>query len=187
MAARGARVTGIDAAESAISVAIEHGRLTGWSLSYFQTTIEELTLSREKEFDIVVCMELLEHVPDPASVIHACGKAVKPKGDVFFATLNRNPISFLLAIIAGEYLLRLMPRGTHEYRKFIKPSELIRWAIDAGLRQKDLTSLRYNPFLHRCSLGGRPWVNYLTHYKRRTEKPIKSTSVLSQNRNSGDD
>lgn len=165
MAARGALVTGIDAAGSAIASALEHSRGKKWYLSYRRTTVEEMARAGIKGFDIVVCMELLEHVPNPEFVVQACAQAVKPQGNVFFATLNRNPISYLLAILAGEYILNLMPRGTHDFRKFIKPSELTSWATSAGLSRCDLTALRYNPFTHRCSLGGRPRVNYLMHFR----------------------
>jgi len=120
---------------------------------------------------VVTCLELLEHVPDPPSVVQACDALVKPGGHVFFATLNRNPLSFLLAIIAGEYLLGLVPKGTHRYNRFIKPAELVDWGRHAGLKLKDLTGLHYIPFLRRCALGGNASVNYLAHFCSGEELP----------------
>jgi len=115
---------------------------------------------------VVTCLELLEHVPEPASVVSACQRLVKPGGDIIFATLNRNPKSFLFAIIGAEYLLRMVRRGTHSYRRFVKPAELDGWAGRAGLTLQDLTGLHYNPFLRRYSMGGNTHVNYMMHFRK---------------------
>jgi 2-polyprenyl-6-hydroxyphenyl methylase/3-demethylubiquinone-9 3-methyltransferase len=132
----------------------------------FSTTAEEFSNAHPAGFEVVTCLELLEHVPDPYSVVLACKKLVKPGGHVFFATLNRNPKSFLFAIIAAEYILGLVRKGTHIYRKFIKPSELEHWATTAGLAFLDLTGLHYNPFLRKYSLGGNTHVNYLMYFRK---------------------
>ena len=166
MAELGALVTGIDMGEAALGVARLHLRKSSLQVDYQQATAEQFAESRPGQFDVVTCLELLEHVPDPASVIAACKTLVRPGGDVFFATLNRNLKSFLFAIIGAEYLLGLVRRGTHRYRKFIKPAELKGWALSAGLSFKDLTGLHYNPILKRYSLGGNTHVNYLAHFSR---------------------
>jgi 2-polyprenyl-6-hydroxyphenyl methylase/3-demethylubiquinone-9 3-methyltransferase len=129
-------------------------------------TPEEFSEIHPEGFDVVTCLELLEHVPDPSSVVLACKKLVKPGGHVFFATLNRNPKSFLFAIIAAEYILGLVRKGTHSYRKFIKPAELETWGETAGLAFQDLTGLHYNPFFRRYSLGGNTHVNYLIYFRK---------------------
>ena len=165
MAALGAEVTGIDMGEAPLAVAKLHLEESGLSVDYQRATAEEFSQAHPGSFDVVTCLELLEHVPDPTSVVTACKKLVKPGGDVFFATLNRNPKSFLFAIIGAEYILGLVRRGTHSYRKFIKPAELEKWAADAGLTLQDLTGLHYNPFLRRYSLGGNTHVNYLMHFR----------------------
>ena len=166
MAALGAAVTGIDMGEAALGVARLHVRKSGLNVNYQQATAEMFAENHPAQFDVVACLELLEHVPDPGSVIKACKTLVKPGGDVFFATLNRNLKSYLFAIIAAEYILGLVRKGTHTYGKFIKPSELLEWAKTAGLQSMDLCGLHYNPFLRRYSLGGNTHVNYLTHFKR---------------------
>ena len=120
----------------------------------------------EGGFEAVVCLELLEHVPDPASVVMACGQLVKPAGDVIFATLNRNLKAYLFAILGAEYILGLLPRGTHRYDRFIKPGEIRRWAVPAGLSVVDICGLNYNPFTRVYSLGGNTHVNYLMHFSR---------------------
>jgi 2-polyprenyl-6-hydroxyphenyl methylase/3-demethylubiquinone-9 3-methyltransferase len=135
-------------------------------VDYQHATTEEFSEIHPAIFDVVTGLELLEHVPDPSSVVLACKKLVKPRGHVFFATLNRNPKSFLFAIIAAEYILGLVRKGTHTYSKFIKPSELEQWATTAGLTFQDLTGLNYNPFFRRYSLGGNTHVNYLMHFVR---------------------
>ncbi len=164
MTALGAEVTGIDMGEAPLAVAKLHLRESGLFVNYQRATAEEFSEAHPEGFDVITCLELLEHVPNPYSVVSACKKLVKPGGHVFFATLNRNPKSFLFAIIAAEYILGLVRRGTHTYSKFIKPSELDRWATSAGLTFRDLTGLHYNPFLRKYSLGGNTHVNYLMHF-----------------------
>jgi 2-polyprenyl-6-hydroxyphenyl methylase/3-demethylubiquinone-9 3-methyltransferase len=166
MAARGAAVTGIDAGEDALAVARVHARASGIAVDYRLATAEAYAAAAPGRWDTVVCMELLEHVPDPASIVAACGRLAAPNGDVFFATLNRNPKSFLFAIVGAEVLLRLVKRGTHRWRRFVKPSELRRWARKAGLQPLDLSGLHYNPFTRVYSLGGNTHVNYLMHFRR---------------------
>ena len=166
MAALGAAVTGIDMGEVALGVARLHLQDSGLDVDYQQATAEQFAETHPAQFDVVICLELLEHVPDPGSVIKACKTLVKPGGDVFFATLNRNPKSYLFAIIAAEYILGLVRKGTHTYRKFIKPVELVSWARAAGLVSMNLCGLHYNPFLKRYTLGGNTHVNYLAYFKR---------------------
>jgi 2-polyprenyl-6-hydroxyphenyl methylase/3-demethylubiquinone-9 3-methyltransferase len=166
MAALGAVVTGIDMGETALGVARLHLHTSGLQVNYRLATAEKFAETHPGAFDVVTCLELLEHVPDPSSVIKACRKLVRLGGDVFFATLNRNLKSYLFAIIAAEYILGLVRKGTHTYRKFIKPQELEVWARQAGLTPMDLCGLHYNPILRRYSLGGNTHVNYLAHYRR---------------------
>jgi 2-polyprenyl-6-hydroxyphenyl methylase/3-demethylubiquinone-9 3-methyltransferase len=166
MAALGAAVTGIDMGEAALGVARVHLRKSGLDVDYQQATAEQFAQTHPDRFDVVICLELLEHVPDPASVVAACKTLARPGGDVFFATLNRNLKSFLFAIIGAEYILGLVRRGTHNYRKFIKPAELKDWAMHAGLSLMDLTGLHYNPILRKYTLGGNTHVNYLAHFGR---------------------
>ena len=166
MAALGAEVTGIDMGESPLAVAKLHLADSGLAVDYQHATAEEFSEIHPHDFDVVTCLELLEHVPEPSSVVSACKKLVRPGGHVFFATLNRNPKSYLFAIIAAEYILGLVRKGTHRYSKFIKPSELKHWAAVAGLTFQDLTGLHYNPFLRRYSLGGNTHVNYLIHFRK---------------------
>jgi 2-polyprenyl-6-hydroxyphenyl methylase/3-demethylubiquinone-9 3-methyltransferase len=166
MASLGAVVTGIDMGEAALGVARLHASESGLQLNYQQATAEQFAQTHRDRFDIVTCLELLEHVPDPGSVIGACRSIVKPGGDVFFATINRNLKAFLFAIIAAEYILGLVRKGTHTYRKFIKPAELKDWAMSSGLSFMDLTGLHYNPILRKYSMGGNTHVNYLAHFRR---------------------
>lgn len=166
MATRGARVLGIDMAEAAIEVAKMHLLESGLEVDYRHGSAEALAAEMPGAFDVVTCMELLEHVPDPASVVRACAELVKPGGDVFFATINRNPKSFLFAILGAEYLLRMLPRGTHEYGKFIRPSELDAWARAAGLDVQDITGLSYNPLTRTYRLGPDVDVNYMVHARK---------------------
>jgi 2-polyprenyl-6-hydroxyphenyl methylase/3-demethylubiquinone-9 3-methyltransferase len=166
MAALGAEVTGIDMGEAALGAARVHLRESGLDVDYQQATAEQFAEAHPDRFDVVTCLELLEHVPDPASVVAACKTLARPGGNVFFATLNRNLKSFLFAVIGAEYILGLVRRGTHNYRKFIKPAELKDWAAHAGLSFMDLTGLHYNPFLRKYSLGGNTHVNYLAHFRR---------------------
>ncbi|MEJ2729353.1 MAG: bifunctional 2-polyprenyl-6-hydroxyphenol methylase/3-demethylubiquinol 3-O-methyltransferase UbiG [Deltaproteobacteria bacterium] len=166
MAALGAEVTGIDMGAAALGAARMHLRKTGLDIDYQQATAEQFAETHPDRFDVVTCLELLEHVPDPASVVAACRTLARPGGNVFFATLNRNLKSFLFAVIGAEYVLGLVRRGTHSYRKFIRPAELKDWAAHAGLSFMDLTGLHYNPILRRYSLGGNTHVNYLARFKR---------------------
>ena len=166
MAALGAEVTGIDAGNEALAVARLHSRQSNLHINYRLSTAENFSKTHREHFDVVTCLELLEHVPEPASIVQACSKLVKPGGDVFFATLNRNPKSFLFAIIAAEYILGLVRKGTHTYSKFIRPIELEHWAGSAGLSSKDLTGLHYNPFLRKYSVGGNVHVNYMMHFSK---------------------
>ena len=166
MAQRGAEVTGIDMGEAPLAVARLHKHETGVHVDYQQATAEQFAAQHAGQFDVVTCMEMLEHVPDPASVIEACARLVKPDGHVFFSTINRNPKAFLFAIVGAEYLLRMLPRGTHEYSKFIKPSELEGWLRHGGLTLRELTGMSYNPLTRRYSLGYDVDVNYLMHTQR---------------------
>ncbi|GMR07628.1 MAG: bifunctional 3-demethylubiquinone 3-O-methyltransferase/2-octaprenyl-6-hydroxy phenol methylase [Gammaproteobacteria bacterium] len=161
MAGLGAIVTGIDAGEAPLAVAKLHQHESGVSVDYQQITAEAMAEAVPGSFDMVTCMEMLEHVPDPGSVINACAQLVKPAGYVFFSTINRNPRAYALAIIGAEYLLKLLPKGTHEYARFIKPSELANWSRQAGLSIQDITGMSYNPFSRRYSLGTNVDVNYI--------------------------
>ncbi len=161
MAARGALVTGIDMGEAPLEVARLHLLESGLDIDYQRIPVEQLAEKEPESFDIITCMEMLEHVPDPSSVVSACSKLVKPGGRLFFSTLNRNPKSYLFAIIGAEYLLRLLPKGTHDYDKFIKPSELARWLRDAELTSTDITGLVYNPLTGTYRLDRDVDVNYM--------------------------
>jgi len=166
LAARGADVTGIDMAGAALAVARLHLLESRIKVEYRQGTAEQLAAEEPAGFDVVTCMELLEHVPDPTSLVAACARLVKPGGQVFFSTLNRNPKSYLLAVTAAEYLMKMLPRGTHDYAKFIRPSELARWARAAGLEVGELTGVSYNPITRRYRLCQDVSVNYLAHCLR---------------------
>ena len=166
MALRGANVLGIDMGKAPLSVAQLHKLETGAELEYQQITAEELANEEAGTYDVVTCMEMLEHVPDPASTIMACSKLVKPGGHVFFSTINRNPKSYLFAIVGAEYILRMLPKGTHDYSKFIKPSELEKWARSADLHLRELTGMSYNPLTKKYTLGHDVDVNYLMHYQK---------------------
>jgi len=166
MAQRGASVTGIDLAGKPLRVAQLHALESGAQVEYRESSAEALAGDRPAAFDVVTCMEMLEHVPAPASVIRACATLVKPGGTVFFSTINRNLKSFALAIVGAEYVLNLLPRGTHEYSKFIRPSELIADARGAGLELLDMTGMQYNPFTKSTSLGPDTDVNYLVACRR---------------------
>ncbi len=166
MAQIGAHVTGIDLGEAPLQVARMHARETGVEVDYRRITAEELAAQQPGHWDIVTCMELLEHVPDPSSVVAACSRLTKPSGHVYFSTINRNPKSFLMAIAGAEYLLNLLPRGTHQYARLIKPSELNGWAEAAQLETRELTGLHYNPFSRIYHLGPGVDVNYILHTKK---------------------
>ena len=163
MAARGARVTGIDLAEKPLKVAQLHLLESRLEVRYELASAEELAARQAASFDVVTCMEMLEHVPDPASTVAACARLLRPGGRAFFATINRNPKAYLFAVIGAEYLLRLLPKGTHDYRRFVRPSELARWCRDAGLRTGEITGMSYNPFTRRYWLGPDCSVNYLVY------------------------
>jgi 2-polyprenyl-6-hydroxyphenyl methylase/3-demethylubiquinone-9 3-methyltransferase len=165
MAARGAKVTGIDLSDKALKVAKLHLLESGQQVEYRKISTESLAKEQPQHYDIVTCMEMLEHVPDPMSVVRACAKLVKPDGWVFFSTINRNPKSYLFAIIGAEYILKLLPRGTHEYANFIKPSELARMARNAGLHDEKLIGMTYNPFTKVYALGNDTDVNYIMAYR----------------------
>lgn len=163
MAARGAEVTGIDMADSALTVARLHALESRVKVDYRRITAEEFAAQNPAAFDVVTCMELLEHVPDPASLIAACAALAKPGGQVFFSTLNRNPKAYVFAVLGAEYLLKLLPRGTHDYAKFIRPAELARWTRRAGLHLDHLAGLSYNPLTKHYQLNDDVSVNYLAH------------------------
>ena len=163
MALRGAQVTGIDMGEAPLAVARLHQLESGVEVDYVQTTAEAFAQLHPARFDVVTCLEMLEHVPDPSSVIRACARLVKPGGHVFFSTINRNPKAFVFAIVGAEYVLRMLPRGTHEFAKFIKPAELGAWSRDAGLALQDITGLTYNPLTRQYKLGRDVDVNYMIH------------------------
>ncbi len=166
MAVKGATVTGIDMAEKPLGVARLHQAESGTDVEYLQSTAEALAAERAGLYDVVTCLEMLEHVPSPKTVIEACRDLVKPGGDVFFSTINRNPKSFLFAIVGAEYVLRLLPKGTHEYDKFIRPSELESWARGAGLEHQGSIGLHYNPLTREYWLAPNVDVNYLMHFRR---------------------
>lgn len=166
MAARGALVTGIDLGEAPLKVAELHARVSGLSVDYRKLAAESLAAERPGDFDIVTCMELLEHVPDPSSTVGACAALAKPGGCVYFSTINRTPQAWLLAIVGAEYVLDLLPRGTHRYDKLIRPAELDRWSRAAGLRLEHLTGMHYNPLSKRYWLAPGLDVNYLVHARR---------------------
>ncbi len=166
MAREGARVLGIDLGEAPLEVAELHALETGVAVDYQRIAVESLAAERPAAFDVVTCMEMLEHVPDPVAVVSACATLARPGGWVFFSTLNRNPKSYLFAIIGAEYLLRLLPQGTHDYARFIRPSELDAWARHAGLEVRDITGMTYNPLTRQYRLGRDVDVNYLMACRR---------------------
>lgn len=168
MARQGARVTGIDLAEKSLQIARLHGLESGVPVDYQLVSVEDLAQRQPASFDVVTCMEMLEHVPDPASIVRACAQLVKPGGWVFFSTLNRNPKSFLFAIVGAEYILRLLPRGTHQYESFIKPSELASAARLAGLDVQAMKGMSYQPLTDHYSLSNDTSVNYLMATRKKS-------------------
>jgi 2-polyprenyl-6-hydroxyphenyl methylase/3-demethylubiquinone-9 3-methyltransferase len=164
MAQRGATVTGIDMGEGPLSVARLHQLESGVEVEYRRVTVEELAKEQPEAFDVVCCLEMLEHVPDPGAVIKACAAMTRPGGNLYFSTINRNPKAFLFAIVGAEHILRLLPAGTHEYKKFICPSELAQWLRDAGLQLEEMTGLVYNPITKRYRLNADDVsVNFMVH------------------------
>ncbi len=166
LATSGARVTGIDMAEGPLAVARLHQIESQAEVEYRQATAEELAAEQAGKFDVVTCLEMLEHVPDPSQVIQSCAELLRPGGNAFFSTINRNPKAFLFAIVGAEYMLKLLPAGTHEYQKFIRPSELETWARQSGLQLKASIGMHYNPITKEYSLGPGLSVNYLMHFQR---------------------
>ena len=167
IALRGADTLGIDMGAAPLSVAELHALESGVdNIKYEKITVEEIAKQQAEQFDVVTCMEMLEHVPDPASIIEACAKLVKPGGHVFFSTINRNPKSFALAILGAEYILNMLAKGTHEYAKFIQPAELENWARKASLELENIKGMTYNPLLQQYKLGSDVSVNYLMHFHK---------------------
>ncbi len=165
MAKENADVTGIDMGEANLSVAKMHLFESGLSVNYRKITVEELAEQQTGKFDVVTCLEMLEHVPDPGSIIHACKQLLKPDGHLFFSTVNRNLKSYALAIIGAEYILNILPRGTHDFKKFIRPSEMDQWIREAGLKTQALCGMTYNPLTGSCVLSNDIDVNYLMHVR----------------------
>jgi 2-polyprenyl-6-hydroxyphenyl methylase / 3-demethylubiquinone-9 3-methyltransferase len=163
---RGAKVTGIDMGDAPLAVARLHALETGLAIDYRQTTAEALAAAEPERYDAVTCLEMLEHVPDPDAVVAACAHLTRPGGDVFFSTINRNPKAYAVAILGAEYVLRLLPRGTHDYRKLIRPAELARSVRAAGLETVEIVGMRYNPFTRRARLSADVDVNYLLHARK---------------------
>ncbi|MCP3673766.1 MAG: bifunctional 2-polyprenyl-6-hydroxyphenol methylase/3-demethylubiquinol 3-O-methyltransferase UbiG [Gammaproteobacteria bacterium] len=161
MAKEGAIVTGTDMGEAQINVAKLHALESGTSIDYIQQSAESLADEHHETFDVVTCLEMLEHVPDASSIVAACSKLVKPGGHVFFSTINRNPKAWFLAIVGAEYVLNMLPKGTHDYQRFIKPSELNNWVRGSGLKSMDITGMQFNPIFDSYKLGGSVDVNYL--------------------------
>ena len=166
MALKGAQVTGIDMGETPLSVAELHSFDTGVDINYQQITAEEIAQQQAERYDVVTCMEMLEHVPDPSSIIAACSQLVKPNGHIFFSTINRNPKAFALAILGAEYVLNMLPKGTHEYAKFIRPSELEAWGRQYGLNLHNVSGMTYNPLFQRYKIGSDVDVNYLMYFTK---------------------
>ncbi|MDG2253216.1 MAG: bifunctional 2-polyprenyl-6-hydroxyphenol methylase/3-demethylubiquinol 3-O-methyltransferase UbiG [Methylophilaceae bacterium] len=161
MAKEGAHVTAIDQGENVIKIAQLHTIESKLDINYKKLNIEDLLKKTNEKFDVITCLEMLEHVPDPASIVRACKSLLKPNGRIFFSTINRNPKAFLFAIIGAEYILGLLPKGTHSYEKFITPSELMGWSEEEGLRFIDIVGMTYNPISKEYSLGNDTSVNYL--------------------------
>jgi 2-polyprenyl-6-hydroxyphenyl methylase/3-demethylubiquinone-9 3-methyltransferase len=165
LAKAGAQTTGIDMADKALKIAKLHSLEAGLKINYELITAEEKAQQAAQQFDVVTCMEMLEHVPDPTSVIKACADLVTPEGDVFFSTLNRHPKAYLLAVLGAEYIMKMLPKGTHDYKQFIRPSELAKWCRAAGLHVQQIKGISYNPFTKAFKLSDDVDVNYLVHCK----------------------
>lgn len=163
LAKNGAKVTGIDMGEMPLDIAKLHAMESGLDIHYEQSTAETMASKHTAEFDAVTCLEMLEHVPDPAAIIQACADLVKPGGDVFFSTLNRHPKAYLLAVVGAEYVMNMLPKGTHDYKRFIRPAELASWCRQAGLQVRNITGISYNPLTRQFSLGDDVKVNYIVH------------------------
>jgi 2-polyprenyl-6-hydroxyphenyl methylase/3-demethylubiquinone-9 3-methyltransferase len=167
LAKAGARVTGLDLSEASLEIARKHAQSQNLQIEYRYESVQQIADEQAGSFDAVACMEMLEHVPEPAKVVAACAKALKPGGRVFFSTINRTPKAFLFAIVGGEYILRLLPRGSHTYSKLIQPRELKSWANAAGLQFEQLASLIYNPFMRTFKVAPNVEdVNYMAHFKK---------------------
>lgn len=166
LAKSGGQVTGIDMGKMPLDIAKLHALEAGVTIDYQQITAEQKAEQDAGTFDVVTCMEMLEHVPDPVSVIKACSQLVKPGGDVFFSTLNRHPKAYLLAVVGAEYIMNMLPKGTHDYKRFIRPSEMASWCRQAGLEVADITGLSYNPLTKTYALGDDVKVNYLMHCRK---------------------
>ncbi len=166
MAQRGGDITAIDMAEESLAVAKLHQLESGQTVKYRKLTVEEIATQKPVQFDVITCMEMLEHVPDPSSIIKACAELAKPNSDVFFSTINRNAKAFAFAIVGAEYILGLLPKGTHNYQKFIKPSELSTWARQSGLELQNIIGMHYNPVSNEYWLGEGVDVNYMMHFKK---------------------
>lgn len=166
LARAGARVVGIDLTPELLAIARLHADQSGLAVDYVESSAEALAAQRPASFDVVACMEMLEHVPDPASVVASVARLLRPGGDAFLSTLNRTPRAYLRAVLGAEYVLGLLPRGTHDYQRFIRPSELEAWCRDAGLELREIAGLDYDPFTRSARLGRDARVNYLVHAKR---------------------
>ena len=166
LALEGATVVGIDLAEAGLEVAKLHLLESGLDIDYQFISAEDLTETESESFDVITCLEMLEHVPDPSLIIEACSKLVKSNGRVFFSTINRNPKSYFFAIVGAEYVLNLLPKGTHNYEKFIRPSEIDGWARNFNLSISSIIGMTYNPLTKKYKLGGDVSVNYMTHYEK---------------------
>ena len=166
LAQQGATVTAIDMAEQALNIARLHALDAGLDIDYRHSTAETMAAQQAQQFDVVTCLEMLEHVPDPAAIIQACADLVKPGGSVFFSTLNRHPKAYLVAVLGAEYVMKMLPKGTHDYQRFIRPSELAAWARQAGLSVEDITGMQYHVLTQKFHLGRDVKVNYLMHCRK---------------------
>lgn len=166
LARNGALVTGIDMGDMPLDIAKLHAMESGLDIHYQQSTAEAMVASHAGKFDVVTCLEMLEHVPDPSAIVQACAELVKPGGNLFFSTLNRHPKAYLLAVLGAEYVMNMLPKGTHDYKRFIRPSELAGWCRQAGLNVKDISGMSYNPLSREFKLSQDVKVNYLVHCQK---------------------